>query len=122
MSRLSKRILDKFDDIGMASSCHQIPERCLVIKDYRFPICARCTGVAIGKILSIISLIIRIKINIYISLFMIAIMGIDWFLQYSNILESNNRRRLITGILAGYAIIQIYFFIFEAIINIKWNR
>lgn len=118
MSRLWQTILDKFDDIGFASGCHQIPERCFLIYNYRFPICARCTGVAIGKIFSVLTLIIGIKVNIFISIFMVGIMGLDWFIQYINILESNNLRRLITGACAGYGIVQIYFFILVKIINI----
>lgn len=36
------------------------------------------------------------------------IMLIDWLLQYLNILPSNNRRRLFTGIICGIGYIQLF--------------
>lgn len=117
MSRLWASILNLFDKVGDMSGCHQTPERCLKIKNYQFPICARCTGVAIGQILAIILLIIGIRIDIKCSIVILGIMGFDWFIQYIKLLESNNIRRLITGILGGFGIVNIYYYIIVFIYN-----
>lgn len=115
MSELWKKVLilalNFFNEIGDRSGCHQIAKRSFTIKGYTFPICARCTGVGIGQTVAIITLIFGIRINIYFSLVFLGIMGLDWIIQYTGIKASNNKRRLITGILAGYGIVNIYFYI-----------
>lgn len=98
--------------------CHQLPERSFFIGKYQMPICARCLGVIIGYITSIILLIFNFHINIYISLLFIFITLLDWSLQFFNILISNNFRRLITGILGGIGIISIIYFIIIQITEI----
>ena len=98
--------------------CHQLPERSFFIGKYQMPICARCLGVIIGYITSVILLIFNFRINIYISLLFIFITLLDWSLQFFNILISNNFRRLITGILGGIGIISIIYFIIIQITEI----
>ncbi|MDT8715425.1 DUF2085 domain-containing protein [Clostridium sp. 19966] len=78
--------------------CHQIPERSFFLKGYQFPICARCTGVLIGYILSIF-LFSYISFPMCIGLAII--MLLDWVIQYLNIAQSTNIRRLITGSCGG---------------------
>lgn len=87
--------------------CHQIYERSFSLCNYQFPICARCTGILCGYILAIISLIIRIKVELYICVIMILPLILDGSLQYFVKVMSNNIRRFITGILFGFAIVQI---------------
>ena len=48
-----------------------------------------------------------INIPFYIDFIFLAIMFIDWFIQYKNIKESTNLRRFITGNLAGIAQVSI---------------
>ena len=98
--------------------CHQLPERSFFIGKYQMPICARCLGIIIGYIISIILLIFNINLNIYISLLFVFITLLDWSLQFFNILISNNFRRLITGILGGIGIISIIYFIIIQITEI----
>ena len=38
-------------------------------------------------------------------------MGFDWLIQYVKILKSNNIKRFITGILGGFAVITIYYYL-----------
>jgi len=118
MSKLWKRILATFNTIGEFSGCHQIPNRCIKIKNYTFPICARCTGVTIGQIIALILLLFNIKIPFYMSIIFLLIMGFDWFIQFIDILESNNKRRLLTGILGGYSVITIYYYIIRYILQL----
>ena len=98
--------------------CHQLPERSFFIGKYQMPICARCLGIIIGYIISIILLIFNINLNIYISLLFILITLLDWSLQFFNILMSNNIRRIITGIFGVIGIINILYFIFKIILSL----
>jgi uncharacterized membrane protein len=121
MSELWKKILtlilNIFNEIGDRSGCHQIPERSFTVNGYTFPICARCTGVGIGKVLAIIIIFIGIRTNIYLVIFLLVIMGLDWGIQYIGNKKSTNIRRLITGIFGGYGLLNIYFYIFNLFIN-----
>lgn len=84
-----------------ALTCHQICERSFSFRGYQFPVCARCTGILLGNIIGVVLWIIKIKINLKISLLLISIMALDGFLQLIKIKNSNNVRRLITGFFAG---------------------
>lgn len=64
--------------------------------------CARCTGVFIGEVLGIFLFEVGEISNIIAVVFSL-IMFADWFVQYKFHYESNNIRRLITGLLCGYA-------------------
>ena len=99
-------------DFGKRLGCHQMDSRSFCFKGYQFPVCARCTGVLIGEVITILLLLLNFKISIVYSLLLLAIMGVDWFIQYINILESNNIRRLITGICGGIGLTFIYYYIF----------
>lgn len=118
MSKLWVSFLKGFNKLGDLSGCHQIPERCFKIKGYIFPICARCTGVVLGEAISLTMLLLGYKLNILTNIILLLIMGLDWFIQYINIIESTNMRRFITGILGGYAIINLYYYIIRGILNI----
>jgi uncharacterized membrane protein len=114
--------LDKKDKLWImlmqlgSFGCHQLPERSFSFKNYQFPICARCTGVLVGQIAMIIQLVIfTIPINIFLCMLLLGIMFLDWFVQFLKIKESNNKRRLLTGFLAGYGLIGGYWWVFENI-------
>ena len=100
-----------FMEYGHRIGCHQMPERSFFISGYQFPVCARCTGVILGEIVAIILILLKININKPIAIGLLAIMGIDWFIQYIKILESNNFRRLITGILGGIGLTYFYYYL-----------
>lgn len=103
-------------NFGACTGCHQLSERSFFYKRYQFPVCARCTGVLIGYILSIpLSFFIEFKIYVYI--FICLIMFFDWLIQYLKICESTNIRRLITGILGGYGLMSIYIYIVKWVVN-----
>ncbi len=118
MSKLWFPFLKAFNKIGEVSGCHQIPERCFKIKGYIFPLCARCTGVAVGQIICIILLIFNIKVSLITAILFLLIMGFDWLIQYVKILKSNNTRRFITGILGGFAVITIYYYLVIKLLKI----
>ena len=94
---------------GGKLGCHQMAERSFFIHNYQFPICARCTGVLIGYIFSPILFIIS-NYRMLIALILCFIMFIDWCIQYLKIKQSNNIRRLLTGILGGIGIMNIFIY------------
>lgn len=95
---------------GKKLGCHQKPERSFFYKGCQFPVCARCTGVILGELIAIVCLFM-FKINWYILLLLLIPMGIDWGLQYLKILKSNNIRRLITGLLGGFSLTYVYYYL-----------
>lgn len=90
--------------LGKKMGCHQMSCRSFFYKGYQFPLCARCTGIVIGElIIAPIVLIIGFN-NIWLNLGLFGLMALDGLLQYYHILESNNLRRLVTGLGAGFAL------------------
>lgn len=103
----------KIMEFGYGLGCHQMPERSFFVKGYQFPICARCTGVFIGELLSIVLIILGLRISVFFTFPLLALMGIDWLIQEKRIRESTNLRRLITGVCAGTGLTYLYYYIFR---------
>ena len=83
--------------------CHCRPERSFFYKGIQFPICARCTGMLLGMILGLATMwawIPRLWLLILIMLPLIA----DGTIQKRTRYESTNSRRLLSGVLYGYAL------------------
>ena len=92
--------------------CHRIPERSFFIKGHQFPVCARCTGLYISGIATII-LINLFPIPYSLTTLLLGIIllipcAIDGFTQLFEMRESNNTLRFITGILGGIGLIFVY--------------
>ena len=87
--------------------CHQKPERSFFIKGYQFPLCARCTGILVGYLLSFLLLIFGYSINNVICLTFLIPLIFDGIIQLSFNILSNNTRRFTTGIIFGIGFIQI---------------
>ena len=82
-------------------NCHQIPTRSFFFKGYQFPLCARCTGIALGHIAAfIIAPFYTFKYTV--SVLMIPLV-LDGTIQYFTPYESNNVKRVISGILYGFS-------------------
>ena len=92
--------------LGIAFMCHQIPERSFVINGKQFPLCARCTGILFGYFCGIVIAVIT-RCGNYPFFFLIP-MIIDGGIQQILKIESNNIRRLVTGILGGIGIIYLF--------------
>jgi len=95
--------------LGAHLGCHQLPERSFYFRNYQFPVCARCCGALIGEIAALTALFFKFKIPLYADFILMGTMFTDWFIQFIGILESNNIRRLITGILGGYGCWSLFF-------------
>lgn len=108
MSRLWQTILEQVRILGNNSGCHQMPERSFFFKGKQFPVCARCTGVAIGQIAAIIVGPFKVPIKAIHCVLLLSIMGLDWFVQEINLIKSTNIRRLITGICGGFGLFSLY--------------
>ena len=107
----------KMMSFGQRLGCHQMPERSFFVKGYQFPVCARCTGVIIGQIVEIIFICFRLNMGIITAILLLALMGIDWFIQRINWIQSNNSRRLLTGICGGIGLTYTYYYVIITIIN-----
>lgn len=83
--------------------CHQIPDRSFSYRGYQFPLCARCTGILIGEIIGMLTLIF---ISPYWwTILLIIPMAIDGLTQQYCNRQSNNLLRLITGLFGGYSLV-----------------
>ena len=102
--------------------CHCRPDRSFFYKGQQFPICARCTGELVGIILGIFVYFFNIP-NIIVFLLGVPLI-IDGFIQLLTSYESNNIRRLWTGILFGMAftlfIIKSHVYVFQLGLEF-WN-
>ena len=88
---------------GARMGCHQMPERSFFWHGRQFPVCARCTGVAVASIL-LLPMFLACHISASVAILLCLVMLVDWGLQYLGILESNNVRRLITGYCGGLGV------------------
>lgn len=97
--------------------CHQIAERSFFIRGYQFPLCARCTGIAVGYFISFLLIMFKLNLPIWICLLFIFPMIVDGGLQFLFEIMSNNARRFITGLFFGVGTIQIMKNVFVYIFN-----
>ena len=95
--------------------CHGLPERCLVRNGEPMPLCARCFGFYFGLLLGMpIGLTISpfVDFDFYsmmgIMVLGVTPMGIDGWTQLKGLRMSNNRLRLVTGLLGGTAITTVW--------------
>lgn len=84
--------------------CHCREDRSFKYKGRKFPICARCSGELAGIILGMFVSVFFVPQNFWFLLLAIP-MILDGFVQKFTKYESNNIKRLLTGILFGYAFV-----------------
>ena len=88
--------------------CHRLPDRCLIIGGRRMPLCARCSGITLGTVISLP--VIYQFIPDIVMLFLLSFLSLpavlDGFRQLYGKL-SNNGVRLTTGLLAGVALVSL---------------
>jgi len=101
----------KWMEFGQRLGCHQKPERSFFIGEYQMPVCARCTGVFIGYLATILLLPFtkgKEKISKIVAAIGCVTMLTDWSLQAFKIKESTNKRRLLSGIIGGFGIMTFW--------------
>ena len=118
MDKNIKRWISIMEWFSKYWGCHQIPERSFNYKGYQFPICARSTGILLGEIFGIIVGIISNYYSFWILTIMIP-MILDGSIQlFFKNYESNNFKRLITGLCFGFAFTFSFIEIIKLIISI----
>lgn len=98
--------------------CHAMPERSFHYHGKVFPICARCTGELVGILMGILIVCIFGYPKLRIAILMMIPLILDGTLQRLTSYESRNRRRLITGILFGIAIVFIFLYFHQMCVRI----
>ena len=78
-----------------------MPERSFFVLGYQFPLCARCTGIALGYLTGIF-------ISVFVDVPFYCLLGVvplilDGGIQKLTDYESTNGRRVLTGILYGFS-------------------
>lgn len=111
MRNISDKQWIKLMEVGRRYGCHQMPERSFFFGGRQFPLCARCTGAAVGQTAAGVAALCGARLNkkgTLISLGGCAIMLGDWLVQRAGIKESTNFRRFVTGALCGFGLGMIY--------------
>ncbi len=78
--------------------CHQKSERSFSVRGRQFHICARCTGILMGYLLSPVMYLADSKIITTTFVTFTLLMMIDGFTQLYGLRESTNLLRFITGL------------------------
>lgn len=86
--------------------CHCRSDRSFHFRGKQFPLCARCTGELMGMAISPF-LYLSAGRTIALDLVLMLPMVIDGLIQLKTGYESTNIRRLITGMLFGYALVNV---------------
>lgn len=85
--------------------CHRIPERTFNIRGHYFPVCSRCTGVytaAFSYFIFVYFFYVQYTTSLIIlAILMIIPLFLDGFTQLVGTRESNNKLRLLTGLMGG---------------------
>jgi uncharacterized membrane protein len=82
--------------------CHQMPERSPHIFGVQLPLCWRCTGIAVGTLILVLSIFKRKRLpGLSFSLPLAALMPLDVFSAIVGFWSGHNAVRLVTGILWG---------------------
>jgi len=101
--------------LGHLSGCHQIDERSFHYGFRKYPLCARCSGVAVIFFPSIAVLLFVGSLSIMAAIILMVPLMVDGFTQLFTDYESTNIVRFSTGLLfgAGWAsmvLSSIYFY------------
>ena len=94
--------------LGEISGCHQRADRSFFLHGKQFPVCARCTGAALGQLAGAL-VFPWYRMPVWLCLLLCGVMFGDWLLQRLSLRESTNLRRFLTGICCGGALLQLYF-------------
>jgi uncharacterized membrane protein len=97
--------------------CHRMPERSFHYKGKQFPVCARCTGILIGCCTLPLFYFGFIRISLLALISLNIPLLIDGLTQYMGLRESNNKIRLITGILFSFGYCGLVIFLYQTLLE-----
>ena len=129
-------VLGKADAIGYAI-CHRIDSHSLHIGSVQFPLCARCTGIYLGVLLGMVTMLAlgrrraggMPKGTLFLILLgFIGLMGVDGVNSYMtffpglpHLYTPNNTLRVITGLLNGLALAGLMFPVLNQTLWADWE-
>src|SRR3954471_18345704 len=90
--------------IALRTGCHQLTTRSFIIRNRQLPLCARCTGILVGLLLSPIFFFFP---SMFLALICVAMFAADALTQLAGLRESQNLLRLATGIGFAYALVTV---------------
>jgi len=97
-------------------SCHRLSHRSFFIHNRQFHICARCTGLVVGMVISAPLLLLPIRNFIgYLFPVFLTILVVDGFTQKFKWRESNNLLRFFSGITTSTTFMPFLFIIITKI-------
>lgn len=111
-SRRDQRWIFWMEFCGKYARCHQMPERSFFLGSYQFPLCARCTGIMLGRVLAVLLfpfVLLPLRTALLVLPLLMLPLPIDGLTQRFTKYESNNLKRVITGILWGFATFTLVF-------------
>lgn len=95
--------------------CHRIPNRSFNICGIQMPLCSRCMGIIIGVIFAFPILFTTLHLPTIICFLGVIPLIVDGLIQNFLLIESTNKRRFITGLLAGFSLMNVIFIDFNHI-------
>ncbi|HRF47741.1 MAG TPA: DUF2085 domain-containing protein [Anaerolineales bacterium] len=130
-------LLGKADAIGYAI-CHRIDLRSFHLGDRQMPLCARCTGIYLGALASLITLAMLGRGRagglptapfMVVLIAFIGVMGVDGVNSYMGLFQGrlpqlytpSNELRLITGALTGIAVAGLIYPVFNQTLWRGWT-
>lgn len=115
MSKKDRLWVQSMEFCSKYCSCHQMPSRSFFIGEYQFPLCARCTGIALGYIIAL--LVAPFRSFGYSLAILMPPLAVDGTVQYFTDYESTNLKRIVTGILYGFAFTSITIHMISSVIK-----
>lgn len=106
----------KWMEWGAKLGCHQMPERSFFYKGFQFPVCARCTGVLLSTVPAIFVFCFK-RLPVKICALLSSVMFLDWFVQFLEIRESTNTRRLVTGLIGGFGVTTLHLHVYRSVMR-----
>lgn len=103
-------------NFGKKMGCHQLPERSFFWNGRQFPVCARCTGVYLGELAAAFGHFL-LGSCWRLDLAFCLVMLLDWGVQFLHIRKSTNWRRLVTGLLCGYGMMDLELWVLQTVIS-----
>lgn len=90
-----------------------MPDRSFFLFGYQLPVCARCTGIIVGEILSI-AFSFGLDLEPLVLIFLMVPMMIDGVIQLKTSYISTNPKRFLSGLMFGYGFLSLLIFL------VKW--
>lgn len=106
VSQVSKMKKWLYKWLPIIFGCHCKKERSFHYKGEQFPICARCTGELVGMLIALFSCFFW-RCSIWVCFLLMIPMVLDGCIQMWTSYNSTNRRRFLTGLFFGYALLML---------------